>query len=137
MTPVFCNGIPCCTSEPISLRPRIYLNLYISWKLLKYPIPKEKRIALVRLYFELCVTPGMSLPIISNCLETFLWLVRKLNLYDLRLPWRPIYTIMQNELFLSRRQYILRYQIEPASHRLQSHLQILSFLVHYQTIWAL
>lgn len=87
-------------------------DIFCSWKLLKYPIPKEKRIALVKLYYELCVAPGMPIPIIGNCLETLLWLVRsknKLDLEDMRLPWRPAYTIMRDELFLSRRQYEIRY----------------------------
>jgi proteasome activator subunit 4 len=83
----------------------------LSWKLLKYPIPKEKRVALVKLYYELCVTPGMPVTIIGNCLETLLWLVRskkKLGLDDLRLSWKPAYAMLKDELFLSRRQYEIR-----------------------------
>lgn len=76
--------------------------------LLKYPIPKPKRIALARVYFDLCVTPGMPLHVVNTCLDTLNSLLRskkKMSVDDLRLPWKPIYHVLSKDLFLSRRQF--------------------------------
>ncbi|KAG8998807.1 hypothetical protein FRB90_012229 [Tulasnella sp. 427] len=76
--------------------------------LLKYPIPKPKRIALAKLYFGLCVTPGMPLHVVNTSLDTLNFLLRskkKLSVDDMRLPWKPIYHILSKDLFLSRRQF--------------------------------
>lgn len=79
--------------------------------LLKYPVPKTKRIALAKVYFDICVTPGMPLHIVNTCLETLRSLLRskkKLSVNDLRFPWKPIYRILSEDLFLSRRQFEIR-----------------------------
>ncbi|KAG8915862.1 hypothetical protein FRC00_010753 [Tulasnella sp. 408] len=84
------------------------LNYY---HLLKYPIPKPKRIALAKVYFDICVTSGMPLHVVNTCLDTLNFLLRskkKLSVDDLRLPWKPIYHILSKDLFLSRRQFEIR-----------------------------
>ncbi|KII93397.1 hypothetical protein PLICRDRAFT_694576 [Plicaturopsis crispa FD-325 SS-3] len=78
------------------------------WSMLKYPIPKEKRIKLIRFYFHLATTPGMPTSIISICSGSLQWLARsrkKLSIEDLRLPWKPIYQLLSKDLFLTRRQF--------------------------------
>ncbi|KAG1716353.1 hypothetical protein ID866_837 [Astraeus odoratus] len=78
------------------------------WNMLKYPIPKEKRILLAKLYFQICVTPGMSTQVIAVCADGLSNLTRskkKLSLEDMRLPWRPLYDILHKDLFLTRRQF--------------------------------
>lgn len=78
------------------------------WSTLKYPIPKEKRILLTKLYFEICVTPGMSTQVIAICAEGLSNLTRskkKLSVEDMRLPWKPFYDILRKDLFLTRRQF--------------------------------
>ncbi|EJD55475.1 hypothetical protein AURDEDRAFT_109790 [Auricularia subglabra TFB-10046 SS5] len=78
------------------------------WLMLKYPMPKEKRIRLARLYFELCVTPGLPTHILATCCEGLSVLTRskkKLSVKDLRLSWKPVYRILSKDLFLSRRQF--------------------------------
>ena len=80
--------------------------------MLKYPIPKEKRIALAKIYFHVCTTPGMPTHIISACSDNLQTLTRskkKLSIDDLRLPWKPIYNVLSKDLFLTRRQYEIRY----------------------------
>ena len=82
-----------------------------SWCMLKYPIPKEKRIRLAKLYYHICTTPGMPTHIISTCsdnLQTFTRSKKKLSVEDMRLPWKPILGILSKDLFLTRRQYELR-----------------------------
>ncbi|KAG8927367.1 hypothetical protein FRC02_008250 [Tulasnella sp. 418] len=78
------------------------------WLMLKYPLPKAKRIALAKVYFNLCVIPGMPLSVVSTCAETLQVLTRskrKLRVEDLRFDWRPIWEVLEKDLFLSRRQF--------------------------------
>lgn len=99
--------------------------------MLKYPIPKEKRMALVKLYFHLCTTPGMPTHIVSNCadnLQAWTRSKKKLTIEDMRLPWLPIYKILSKDLFLTRRQY----EIRCVHSRLgvPSHTTILTPIIH-------
>jgi proteasome activator subunit 4 len=76
--------------------------------MLKYPIPKDRLIALAKLYFQLSVTPGMPTPIIATCADGFKVLTKskhKITIDDMRLPWKPVYDILSQDLFLSRRQF--------------------------------
>jgi proteasome activator subunit 4 len=78
------------------------------WSYLKYPIPKEKRILLVDLYYSLCTMPGMQLHIVATCSDALENLTRsknKLSIEDIRLPWFPIFDILRHDLFLTRRQF--------------------------------
>lgn len=80
--------------------------------MLKYPIPKEKRIALVKLYYHICTTPGMPSHIVSTCCDNLQVLTRskkKISVEDLRLPWKPVYKILSKDLFLTRRQFEIRW----------------------------
>ncbi|EMD41658.1 hypothetical protein CERSUDRAFT_110231 [Gelatoporia subvermispora B] len=80
------------------------------WTMLKYPIPKEKRIKLAKLYYHICTTPGMPGNIVASCADTLQMLVRskkKLTLEDMRLPWKPVYDILSKVMFLTRRQFEL------------------------------
>lgn len=82
-----------------------------SWSMLKYPIPKEKRMALIKIYFHVCTTPGMPNHIIAACSDGLQVLCRskkKLSVNDMRLPWMPIYKILSKDLFLTRRQFEIR-----------------------------
>ncbi|KAI0359128.1 hypothetical protein OH77DRAFT_1473765 [Trametes cingulata] len=78
------------------------------WCMLKYPIPKEKRIALIKIYFGVCTTPGMPNHVVAACADGLQVLSRskkKLSVHDMRLPWMPIYKILSKDLFLTRRQF--------------------------------
>ncbi|KAF9785996.1 hypothetical protein BJ322DRAFT_1005050 [Thelephora terrestris] len=78
------------------------------WLMLKYPIPKEKRIHLIRIYLHLATLPGMPIHIVATVSDGLQVLTRskkKLTIEDLRLPWKPLFNIIDNDLFLSRRQF--------------------------------
>ncbi|KAI0651592.1 hypothetical protein C8Q79DRAFT_934115 [Trametes meyenii] len=78
------------------------------WSMLKYPIPKEKRIAVIKIYFNVCTTPGMPNHVVAACsdgLQVLARSKRKLSIDDMRLPWLPIYKILSKDLFLTRRQF--------------------------------
>jgi proteasome activator subunit 4 len=77
----------------------------------KYPVPREKRVALARLYFHICTTPGMPTHLVATCADQLVGLTRskkKIMLEDLRLPWKPLYKILSKDLFLTRRQVRLQ-----------------------------
>jgi len=85
--------------------------MFASWSFLKYPIPKEKRILLVDLYYSMCTMPGMPLHIVATCSDTLENLTRsknKLSIQEIRLPWIPILDILTHDLFLTRRQFEVR-----------------------------
>ncbi|KAJ4476693.1 hypothetical protein J3R30DRAFT_3704168 [Lentinula aciculospora] len=78
------------------------------WIMLKYPIPKDRRISLAKIYFYVSITPGMPAQIIATCADGFKMLTqskKKISIEDLRLPWKPIHKILSHDLFLSRRQF--------------------------------
>jgi proteasome activator subunit 4 len=75
---------------------------------LKYPIPTDRRVLLAKLYFHLATTPGMSTQLVATAADTVKALIgskKKVTIKDMRLPWKPIYTVLSQDLFLSRRQF--------------------------------
>ncbi|KAG6897919.1 hypothetical protein C0992_009071 [Termitomyces sp. T32_za158] len=78
------------------------------WCMLKYPIPKDRRVQLAKLYFLVSTIPGMPTNVVATCADAFYNLTRsekKITIEDMRLPWKPIYEILQSDLFLKRRQF--------------------------------
>ncbi|TFK30307.1 hypothetical protein FA15DRAFT_662249 [Coprinopsis marcescibilis] len=78
------------------------------WNTLKYPLPKDKRIQLAKLYYNLSLVPGMSMQVVAACADGFKMLTKsknKITVEDMRLPWKPIDRILRQDLFLSRRQF--------------------------------
>ncbi|KAH9964279.1 hypothetical protein BC827DRAFT_1190239 [Russula dissimulans] len=80
------------------------------WLLMRYPMPVRIRAKLVRLYYELCVIPGVEPRLIRNWADMLSRLLagksdirRKLEPGDLRLPWKPLWRILQKELWLKTR----------------------------------
>lgn len=76
--------------------------------MLKYPLPKDRRVKLAKLYFYLSITPEISTQILATCADGFELLTRsklKVTIDDMRLPWKPIYDILSQDLFLRRRQF--------------------------------
>lgn len=120
--------LPCSTSA----------DAIPSWLMLKYPMPKEKRAALVKLYFEVATLPGMHSAVINVAVEglsDFTRSKKKLTINDLRMPWKPIYELLSDELFLPRRKFELKCVIN----HLQSvcvSLTNLTLSVKSLTTWA-
>lgn len=93
------------------IRP-VLIDFSYSWLMLKYPVPLKKRVLLARLYYELCVLPGMPTHLLSTWvdgLSVLLHSKRKTSIRDLRLPWKPIFDILKKDLFLTRRQFEIRH----------------------------
>ena len=60
----------------------------------------------------MCTMPGMPLHIIATCSDALENLTRsknKLSIQDIRLPWLPILDILRHDLFLTRRQFEVRF----------------------------
>lgn len=73
---------------------------------MRYPMPKTTRAKLVRFYYELCVMPGIEPRVIrswadmlSRLLSTKPGMKRKLEAEDLELSWKPLWRVLQKELW--------------------------------------
>ncbi|KAF9535499.1 hypothetical protein CPB83DRAFT_841859 [Crepidotus variabilis] len=76
------------------------------WLLMRYPMQKSTRVALVHLYYELCLLPGVEprvlrswADMLSRLLSNKPGLKRKLESTDLELPWLPLWRVLQKELW--------------------------------------
>lgn len=75
-----------------------------------YPMPKTARAKLVRLYYELCLVPGVEPRVIRSWADMLSRLLsnkpehrRKLEATDLQLSWRPLWRVLQKELWPKKR----------------------------------
>jgi hypothetical protein len=82
------------------------LVIDFSWMLMRYPMHKAARAKLVRLYYELCLVPGVEprvlrswADMLSRLLANKPGLKRKLETTDLELPWKPLWRVLQKELW--------------------------------------
>ena len=73
---------------------------------MRYPIQKSTRAKLVRLYYELCLIPGIeprvlrsSADMLSRLLANKPGIKPKLDVTDLALPWKPLWRVLQKELW--------------------------------------
>ncbi|KAF9568547.1 hypothetical protein CPC08DRAFT_654918 [Agrocybe pediades] len=76
------------------------------WLLMRYPMEKSTRAKLVRLYYELCLVPGLEprvlrswADMLSRLLSNKPGLKRKLESSDLQLDWKPLWRVLQRELW--------------------------------------
>jgi hypothetical protein len=77
-----------------------------SWLLSRYPMQKSTRAKLVRLYYELCLVPGIEPRVLRSWADMLSRLLAnkpgikpKLDATDLSLPWKPLWRILQKELW--------------------------------------
>jgi proteasome activator subunit 4 len=80
--------------------------ILLSWLLMHYPMKKTTRATLARLYYELCLVPGIEARVLrswADMLSRLLFnksgLRRKLESTDLELPWKPLWRVLQKELW--------------------------------------
>ena len=73
---------------------------------MRYPVPVRIRAKLARLYYELCILPGIEPRLIRSWADMFSRLLagksdarRKLEPEDLQLPWKPLWRVLQRELW--------------------------------------
>ncbi|GJJ09449.1 hypothetical protein Clacol_003672 [Clathrus columnatus] len=91
-------------SLPYSIEPDSKMQSLLDFYLMRM----VQRILLSKVYFELCVLPGMPTYLLSTWadgLSVLLHSKRKVTICDMRLPWKPIFDILKKELFLTRRQF--------------------------------
>jgi proteasome activator subunit 4 len=77
---------------------------------MRYPMQTSTRAKLVRIYYELCLLPGVDARTTRNWADMVTRLIdnkpntrRKLEPTDLQLPWRPLWRLMQRELWPKKR----------------------------------
>ncbi|THV06075.1 hypothetical protein K435DRAFT_712109 [Dendrothele bispora CBS 962.96] len=80
------------------------------WLLMRYPMQKSTRAKLVRLYYELCIIPGVEPRVIRTWADMLSRLLanksgskRKLEITDLQLPWKPLWGALKKELWVKKR----------------------------------
>ncbi|KAF5384731.1 hypothetical protein D9757_006213 [Collybiopsis confluens] len=79
------------------------------WMIMRYPMPKTTRAKLVRLYYELCILPGIEARVTRSWADMLSRLLatkagkRKLEPSDLQLPWKPLWLALQKELWTKKR----------------------------------
>ena len=71
-----------------------------------YPMPSTTRAKLIRVYYELCVLPGIDPRSTRNWSDTLSRLIgskyaglRKVDPADLQLPWQPLWRVIKKELW--------------------------------------
>ena len=81
-------------------------SFFLSWLLMRYPMQKSTRAKLVHLYYELCLVPGMEprvlrgwADMLSRLLANKPGIKPKLDVSDLTLPWKPLWRVLQKELW--------------------------------------
>jgi proteasome activator subunit 4 len=81
-----------------------------SWLLMRYPMHKAVRARLVRVYYELCLLPGIEARVTRNWADMLTRLIddkpgarRKLETADVSLPWAPLWRALQRELWPKKR----------------------------------
>ena len=79
---------------------------------MRYPMPKTTRAKLTRLYYELCLVPGIEPRVMRSWADMLSRLIcnkpdsrRKLDATDLQLPWRPLWRVLQKELWPKKRMH--------------------------------
>ncbi|KAI0757312.1 ARM repeat-containing protein [Daedaleopsis nitida] len=82
------------------------------WLLMRYPMPKTTRAKLTHLYYELCLVPGIEPRVMRSWADMLSRLIcnkpdsrRKLDAADLELPWRPLWRVLQKELWPKKRTH--------------------------------
>ncbi|KAN0063131.1 Proteasome activator BLM10 [Thecaphora frezii] len=81
-----------------------YLKCLMS---LRYPMLRQTRARLARLYYELTVLPGLETRMVQVAAEMCMSLIenkKKLDIKDLVLPWKPLYNLLEKELFPKQRR---------------------------------
>ncbi|KAI8995384.1 ARM repeat-containing protein [Trametes punicea] len=82
------------------------------WLLMRYPMSKAIRAKLTRLYYELCLVPGIEPRVMRSWADMLSRLIcnkpdsrRKLEAADLQLPWQPLWRVLQKELWPKKRMH--------------------------------
>ncbi|KAH9853059.1 ARM repeat-containing protein [Lenzites betulinus] len=82
------------------------------WLLMRYPMAKPVRAKLTRVYFELCLVPGIEPRVMRSWADMLSRLIcnkpdsrRKLDTTDLQLPWKPLWRVLQKELWPKKRMH--------------------------------
>ncbi|KAL7421289.1 Proteasome activator BLM10 [Cryptotrichosporon argae] len=74
------------------------LNIWIS---MGYPMKRDIKIRLIFLFYEILFIPGLSASFVEDRANDLTSLLgdRALTVHDFRIPWRPLYDALYNELF--------------------------------------
>ncbi|BGP22448.1 Proteasome activator BLM10 [Rhodotorula toruloides] len=77
------------------------------WMSLKYPMKRDLRAKLAKMYFELSLLPGMDARLVDLAVNMAISLLepkKRIDISDLQLPWRQLYSVLEKELFPKQRK---------------------------------
>nr|ODN78210.1 proteasome activator subunit 4 [Cryptococcus depauperatus CBS 7841] len=93
--------IECIHAREFGMGFRVWDSALSIWMTMGYPMKRQIKIKLIFLYYEIIFIPGISSSLIEDVANQFITLVsdRSLTIYDLRIPWRPLFDALYEELF--------------------------------------
>ncbi|WWD21364.1 hypothetical protein CI109_105848 [Kwoniella shandongensis] len=98
---ICCRMVECVKAREFGMGFRVWDSALSIWISMGYPMKREIKIRLIFLYYELLFVPGLSASFIEDAGNQFINLIgdRSINIYDFRIPWRPLYDALYYELF--------------------------------------
>ncbi|KAK8843981.1 hypothetical protein IAR55_006774 [Kwoniella newhampshirensis] len=98
---ICCRMVECVKAREFGMGFRVWDSALSIWQSMGYPMKREVKIKLIFLYYELLFVPGLSASFIEDAGNQFISLIgdRSINIYDFRIPWRPLYDALYFELF--------------------------------------
>nr|XP_019049698.1 proteasome activator subunit 4 [Kwoniella bestiolae CBS 10118]OCF28628.1 proteasome activator subunit 4 [Kwoniella bestiolae CBS 10118] len=98
---ILCRMIECIKAREYGMGFRVWDSALSIWMSMGYPMKRDIKIKLIFVYYEIIFVPGLSSSFIEDASNQFINLIgdRSLNIYDFRIPWRPLYDALYFELF--------------------------------------
>nr|XP_018259276.1 proteasome activator subunit 4 [Kwoniella dejecticola CBS 10117]OBR81434.1 proteasome activator subunit 4 [Kwoniella dejecticola CBS 10117] len=98
---ICCRMVECIKAREYGMGFRVWDSALSIWMSMGYPLKRDIKIKLIFIYYEMMFVPGLSSSFIEDASNQFINLIgdRSLNIYDFRIPWRPLYEALYFELF--------------------------------------
>ncbi|OCF42973.1 proteasome activator subunit 4 [Kwoniella heveanensis CBS 569] len=98
---ICCKMVECVKGREYGMGFRVWDSALSIWMSMGYPMKRDLKVKLIFLYYELLFVPGLSASLIEDVGNQFINLIgdRSLNIFDFRIPWRPLYDALYFELF--------------------------------------
>ena len=98
--------LDCVAAEDLDVGLVAWTQQLRSVLALKYPMQRRLRARLARFFYELAVTPSLDVHMVELAARMCIQLLRPkkaLEIRDMELPWRPLYDVLQREIFHKQR----------------------------------
>ncbi|WRT69165.1 uncharacterized protein IL334_006149 [Kwoniella shivajii] len=98
---ICCKLIECIKAREYGMGFRVWNSALGIWLSMGYPMKREVKIKLIFVFYEILFLPGVGSSLVDEASTQFVHLIgdRDLSIYDFRIPWKPLYESLYNELF--------------------------------------